>query len=183
MFARREVKIGGLTLTGTFPRMIVYVKHGSRRNRDAFRKACRKYGIDIDLDDTGAPKIIQILDGEGREYAKDKLTSETYAIPDGVAVYDVAGTPQALGELITLPCIIDAHYALDVGVPRSHYDEKELPTSGGPRFFQNSKPMPRVPREVRVKQQTEQRRKAVANVKYWENVKKAEQIDEFGTAF
>ena len=86
----RPVRVGTCEVLGLKPRIVAYVKTGSRRLRDDFFKACRHLGLDA---------------------------QEVQAFGDWITVYDVCGTAEALAEFTERKCVERWHYALDSRLP------------------------------------------------------------------
>lgn len=85
----QRIRIGSCEATGLKPRLIVYVKTGSRRFRDLFFQACRHLGL----------------------HATELQTW------DWITAFDVCGTVESLEELTERKCVESWHYALDCRVP------------------------------------------------------------------
>lgn len=119
-----------IPLDGGLPRVIVYVKNASCRMRKEFRQAIKALAIAVNRDVDGKMIPEQLLDGRTmiapvwRQVSRVSDRKVMYVkapyvtvltVPDGLAVYDVAGTPESLGELIKLPCIAEYHYPVPGG--------------------------------------------------------------------
>ena len=93
----RAVQVApGVTAHGVKPRIVVYVKTGSRRLRDDWDKACRHRGL-----------YATVAQSQGEDRKGNAF----------VTVFDVTGSPDALESLTQRPCVKEWHFVLDVPIP------------------------------------------------------------------
>jgi hypothetical protein len=95
-----EIKIGQATLMGSKPRILVFVRTGSRNWRDRWHKAVKRYKLTILNEGEPVQKI-----GDEQEYP-------------WISVYDVCAAIGSLRSLIELPVVEKWQYALSSAVPR-----------------------------------------------------------------
>jgi hypothetical protein len=128
------LSVGGVTLEGRLPRIVVFVRGGSDNRREWRRLAVRLcLGFEQSDPETGAPigQSVKNPDGRGTHTA-----------------YVVYGLPQAIRELQSgrYPVIHSWHYVMSSGAPRGETSLGNKPPPARPRPEGKDAPLYGVPR-------------------------------------